>query len=148
MSQDPQSLSDAILIMPYWSANPKYGDGANEVPSTSHTFREKFLFPVLHMPQLVLPFAQIPYESRVTGNTEYRPIATTLIGAKGSDLMFIELAKAALSQASWPTRISTGRLMYPIGDNLRNVENIQTDEFGAGFCVAKKMQQKIVPTKK
>lgn len=29
-STDPESLSDAIMIMPYGSANPKYRDSPNE----------------------------------------------------------------------------------------------------------------------
>jgi hypothetical protein len=29
-SSDPASLSDAIMIMPYGSANPKYRDSSNE----------------------------------------------------------------------------------------------------------------------
>lgn len=35
--------------------------------------------------------------------------------------MLIELARAAFSKASWPTSIQTGRYMYALGDNSRNV---------------------------
>lgn len=35
--------------------------------------------------------------------------------------MLIELARAAFSKASWPTSIQTGRYMYSLGDNSRNV---------------------------
>lgn len=65
--------------------------------------------------------AQMPYQSGISGRQEHRPIASTLIAAKGSDLMLIRLAKAAFNAAGWPTEIDTGRYMYPVGDNLRNV---------------------------
>lgn len=41
-SQDPNTLSDAIMIMPYGSANPKYRDIANEsfpIPRVFHFLR-------------------------------------------------------------------------------------------------------------
>lgn len=63
----------------------------------------------------------MPYQSRVSGRQEHRPIASTLVGAKGSDLMLIKLAQAAFNAAGWPTKIDTGRYMYPLGNNLRNV---------------------------
>ncbi|KAF2652401.1 putative amidase [Lophiostoma macrostomum CBS 122681] len=121
MTSDSESLSDAIMPMPYGSANPKYRDVPNEEPSTSHTIGEKFISPVLHMPQLVLPFAQMPYQFRISGRVEHRPIVSTLVGAKGSDLMLISLAKAAFESVSWPTSIATGRYMFPLGNNTRNV---------------------------
>ncbi|KAI7777115.1 uncharacterized protein LA080_004017 [Diaporthe eres] len=124
MSHDDSSLSDAIMIMPYGSANPKS-------PSTSQIIGEKFISPVLQMPQLVLLFAQMPYQSRVSGRQEHRPIASTLVGAKGSDLMLVKVAQAAFDAAGWPTKIDTGRYMYPLGNNLRNVavpqENLRSD---------------------
>lgn len=121
MTTDPETVSDAIMIMPYGSANPKYRDRPNEAPSTSTTIGEKFISPILHMPQVVLPFGQMPYQSRVSNRLEHRPIGSTLLGAKGSDLMLISLAKAAFDAASWPTTIATGRYMFPLANNVQNV---------------------------
>lgn len=67
----------------------------------------------------------MPYQSRVSGRQEHRPIASTLVGAKGSDLMLIKLARAAFDAAGWPTKIDIGRYMYPLGNNLRNVAVLQ-----------------------
>lgn len=120
-SKDPHTLSNAIMIMPYGSADPKYRDAPNETPSSHHTIGAKFISPVLGMPQVVLPFGQMPYESRVSGRVEHRPIAGTFVGAQGSDLMLIKLAKRAFQMAKWPTTIDTGRYMFPVGDNRRNV---------------------------
>ena len=38
--------------------------------------------------------------------------------------MLISLAKAAFEHANWPTSISTGRYMFPLGDNCRNVASV------------------------
>lgn len=38
-----------------------------------------------------------------------------------ADLMLIKLAKAMFQAASWPTTITTGRYMYPLGDNIHHV---------------------------
>ncbi|KAF2806256.1 putative amidase, partial [Mytilinidion resinicola] len=120
MSHDPQTLSNAILIMSYGMPDPEYRDEPN-LPAGTFISLRKNSSPVFHAPQLVLPFAQMPYHSKISGRDEVRPIASTMIGAKGTDLMLIKLTKAAFKKASWPITINIGRLMYPLADNLRNV---------------------------
>ncbi|KAF5530149.1 amidase signature domain-containing protein [Fusarium mexicanum] len=127
MGPDSRTLSDAILIMPYGEPHPEYRDEANPPAGTFPTIAEKFISPILHAPQLVLPFAQMPYLSKVSRRPEMRPIASTMIGAKGSDLMLIQLAAAAFKKAEWPTSIQTGRYMYPIAQNARNVDSTPID---------------------
>ncbi|CVK99416.1 related to D-mandelate dehydrogenase [Fusarium mangiferae] len=127
MGPDSRTLSDAILIMPYGEPHPEYRDEANPPAGTFPTIAEKFISPILHAPQLVLPFAQLPYLSKVSGRREMRPIASTMIGAKGSDLMLIKLAAAAFEKAKWPTNIQTGRYMYAIAQNARNVNSTPID---------------------
>ncbi|KAG4277858.1 hypothetical protein FPRO04_07101 [Fusarium proliferatum] len=139
MGPDSKTLSNAILIMPYGEPHPEYRDEANPPAGTFPTVAEKFISPILHAPQLVLPFAQMPYLSKVSGRLEMRPIASTMIGAKGSDLMLIKLATEALKKAGWPTSIQTGRYMYPVADNARNAGS----ESGESLA-AYEMRQKAV----
>ncbi|RBA17365.1 hypothetical protein FPRO05_02089 [Fusarium proliferatum] len=139
MGPDSKTLSNAILIMPYGEPHPEYRDEANPPAGTFPTVAEKFISPILHAPQLVLPFAQMPYLSKVSGRLEMRPIASTVIGAKGSDLMLIKLATEALKKAGWPTSIQTGRYMYPVADNARNAGS----ESGESLA-AYEMRQKAV----
>ncbi|KAF5542839.1 amidase signature domain-containing protein [Fusarium phyllophilum] len=127
MGPDSKTLSNAILIMPYGEPHPEYRDEANAPAGTFPTIAEKFISPILHAPQLVLPFAQMPYLSKISGRHEMRPIASTMIGAKGSDLMLIKLATEAFTKAGWPTSIRTGRYMYPVADNARNVGSASSD---------------------
>lgn len=64
---------------------------------------------------------QKSYNSVVSGRTEYQAIVSTLVGAKGSDLMLANLAEETLTKAGWPTTVQTGRFTFPPGDNKRNV---------------------------
>jgi hypothetical protein len=57
----------------------------------------------------------------VSGNDEYLPIVASLVGAKGSGLMLANLAKAVLEANSWPTEVKTGRHMFELADNVRNM---------------------------
>ncbi|KAG9504818.1 hypothetical protein J7337_004796 [Fusarium musae] len=124
MGPDSKSISNAILIMPYGEPHTEYPDEANPPAGKFPTITEKFTSPILHAPQLVLPFAQIPYLSKVSGRPEMRPIDSTMIGAKGSNLMLIKLATEAFKKAGWPTGVQTGRYVYPVADNARNVGSV------------------------
>lgn len=121
---DPTTGSNAILIIPSGNGGPKYRDDPNNPPSPTPTFSENYLASILQLPQLILPIGQNAYHSRVSGRQEHRPIVGSLVGAAGSDLMLISLAKAAFEHANWPTSISTGRYMFPLGDNCRNVASV------------------------
>ncbi|KAF5611513.1 amidase [Fusarium subglutinans] len=131
MGPDSKTLSNAILIMPYGEPHPEYRDEASPPAGTFPTIAEKFISPILLAPQLVLPFAQMSYLSKVSGRPEMRPIASTMIGAKGSDLMLIKLATEAFKKAGWPTSIQTGRYMYPVADNARNAGSVPGDSLAA-----------------
>lgn len=37
------------------------------------------------------------------------------MGAKGSDVLLVNLAEAALKKANWPTKVKTGREAFAIG---------------------------------
>ncbi|KAF5255207.1 hypothetical protein FANTH_133 [Fusarium anthophilum] len=131
MGPDSKTLSNAILIMPYGEPHPEYRDEAKPPAGTFPTIAEKFISPILHAPQLILPFAQMPYLSKVSGRPEMRPIASTMIGAKGSDLMLIKLATKAFKKAGWPTSTQTGRYMYTVADNARNAGSVPGESLAA-----------------
>ena len=57
----------------------------------------------------------------MSGNEEYLPIVTSLLGAKGSDLVLANLAKAVLESNSRPVEVKTGRYMFELADNVGNV---------------------------
>lgn len=112
------------------------------LPSIVGSFSTFYLPAVLQLPQLIIPgmssqpplpvlrdltltcpslVGQKPYESRISGLKEYLPIVSSFMGAKGSDVMLINLAEAVLTSAKWPTEVRLGREMFKVGDNIRNV---------------------------
>lgn len=42
--------------------------------------------------------------------------------------MLIKFAQEAFQRAGWPTKINTGRYMFPIGDNRTNVAKVGSNE--------------------
>ncbi|PKK49299.1 hypothetical protein CI102_5738 [Trichoderma harzianum] len=59
--------------------------------------------------------AQTSYHSRVTDKSESRPFTGSIMGPHGSDIMILQLAKAALRRAEWRSRVDTGRWAFPQG---------------------------------
>lgn len=57
----------------------------------------------------------------MSGRTEHYPVTAGLIGAPGSDLMLINLAKAALEKAGIPTEVETGRYTFKLGESAGNI---------------------------
>ncbi|CAD6441551.1 2b413a13-dc52-4ba4-a058-9d09563205e3 [Sclerotinia trifoliorum] len=116
-----ETLTNAIMIMPFGAATPKYRDDTNKLPSIFGSFSVFYLPGVLQLPQLIIPVGQKPYNSRISGLKEYMPIVSSFMGAKDSDVMLINLAEAVLKNAEWPTEVQTGREAFEVGNNLCNV---------------------------
>ncbi|KAI9642223.1 hypothetical protein NHQ30_009025 [Ciborinia camelliae] len=135
-----RSLKDAKdLITATSAATPKYRDDKNKLPSIVGSFYV-YLPAVLQLPQLIIPgkllalvfelfipltlrslVGQKPYNSRISGLKEYMPIGSSLMGAKGSDVMLINLAEAVLKNTKWPTEVQTGRETFEVEKNFINV---------------------------
>ncbi|PVH71861.1 putative amidase [Cadophora sp. DSE1049] len=122
--EDPECGSTAVMVLPCGTSAPKYRDDPNSPPGIVPAFSPNYIASMIGLPQLVLPIGQFPYESRVSGRVEYLPAVGTLVGAKGSDLMLVNLAKAALEDAKWPTEVLTGRFTFKPGEGSRNVAHL------------------------
>ncbi|PMD44122.1 amidase signature enzyme [Hyaloscypha variabilis F] len=112
-----------IMLIPAGRPGANYRDtipepGRGGPPDTA--FSPMYLATAIGAPHLIVPIGQNPFESRVSGNTEYAPIIGSLIGVKGSDSMLLNVAHAALKNAGWPTTVLTGRYMFDLGNNTRN----------------------------
>ena len=68
--------------------------------------------PMMRAPEVTAPVGDIPYMSRVTEREEPLPVAVSLIGAPGTDLLLVDLVEKGLRGACIPTRVQTGRFMY------------------------------------
>ncbi|KAM3518755.1 hypothetical protein MY4038_010009 [Beauveria bassiana] len=117
MGQHSDTVTDAIMVMPFGSASPKYRDDSNKLPSIVGSFSVFYLPAVLQLPTLIIPIGQKPYRSRISGLEEHLPIVSSFIGANRSDLMLINLAEAALKSANWPIEVQTGRDTFATVDD-------------------------------
>ncbi|KAL1865524.1 hypothetical protein Daus18300_007169 [Diaporthe australafricana] len=121
---------DAIMILPSGIADQKYRDEPPHEPEALEGIDTKLLSSVLGTPQIVVPFAQLPYKSRVTEQLEYKPISASLMGARGSDLSLLRLVQEATQAAGWRTNVDTGRRAFPVGKNIRHVRDLGDDDRG------------------
>ncbi|KAK0727826.1 hypothetical protein B0T26DRAFT_748124 [Lasiosphaeria miniovina] len=94
---DKDTVTNAVMVMPFGSAVPKYRDDANNIVRSS-----VFYLPaVLQLPTLIILIGQKSYDSRISGLKEYLPIVSSFMGAKGSDVLLLNLAEGALKDANW-----------------------------------------------
>ncbi|KAJ5726210.1 uncharacterized protein N7483_007567 [Penicillium malachiteum] len=121
MREDTKTASDAILIMPLDTPAPDYRDTIHKQPGPVTAFSESYTASLLGLPQLVVTIGQVPYESRATKRIEYHPVTISLVGARGSDLMLINLARETLKHANWSDQLLTGRYTFKVGEGTRNV---------------------------
>ncbi|KAI8715835.1 hypothetical protein NCS52_01092100 [Fusarium sp. LHS14.1] len=105
--------TSAIMLIPCGNSVPKYRDDPNNSPGPVGAFTWNYIASVQGLPQLVSPIGHIPYESRVSRRVEQLPVVGTIIGAPGSDLLLVDVVKNALERAGRPTRVLTGRNMFP-----------------------------------
>ncbi|KAK2611385.1 hypothetical protein N8I77_004725 [Diaporthe amygdali] len=126
--------SGSVVILPSGIAEHKYRDEAPGEPAAIEGIDMRLLSPVLGTPQIVVPFAQNPYKSRVSESTEYKPISISLMGARGTDLALLRLVDEATRAAGWRTNIDIGRRAFPVGKNSRHVRDLGDDDRGGeGF---------------
>ncbi|UKZ70904.1 uncharacterized protein TrAtP1_011875 [Trichoderma atroviride] len=110
--------SDSIMILPFGPHHTvHYRDDLPQAPSRIDGIGPGALAPLLGLPHLIVPFAQTTYRSRVTARTESRPFSGSVMGPSGSDMMLIQLAKAAFEHAKWRSQVDAGRLAFPEGSN-------------------------------
>ncbi|PTB58303.1 hypothetical protein M431DRAFT_505831 [Trichoderma harzianum CBS 226.95] len=107
--------SETIMVLPFGPHTVQYRDDLPRPPTRIHGIGPQVLAPLLGLPHLVIPFAQTSYHSRVTDKSESRPFTGSIMGPHGSDIMILQLAKAALRRAEWRSRVDTGRWAFPQG---------------------------------
>nr|POF14265.1 amidase 1 [Quercus suber] len=66
------TLSSAVMIMRYGDGGPQYRDMPDTAPRAPPDYGPKFMSSILETPQLMIP-----------GRREYRPVLSSLMGAKG-----------------------------------------------------------------
>ncbi|KAL6849082.1 hypothetical protein ACO1O0_008612 [Amphichorda felina] len=113
--------SSTVVIFPSGFVEPDYRHNKpSKMPDPIEGVTSAMLAPILGAPELVVPFAHIPYESKVSWRTEYLPVSGSVLGAPGSDTALIDLVKKAFEKAGRRAKINTGRFAFPVEKNARS----------------------------
>ncbi|PHH61808.1 hypothetical protein CDD81_7972 [Ophiocordyceps australis] len=100
------------LVMPFGSQHGNRDDESSE-PTKPWGITEQLLPMILNVPQMIAPFGQSPYESRM-GTQEYFPFSGAVLGPRGSDPALVNLVSRSFQRANWPTKVSTGRFVFSV----------------------------------
>ncbi|PHH93364.1 hypothetical protein CDD83_5918 [Cordyceps sp. RAO-2017] len=114
---DANSSRDAwtAVAMPFHSQAPVYRDEPMPAPSAPSGIPPELLPSILQAPQVLVPLAQLPYESRISGRKEDYAVYGSVMGPRGSDVAALDMVQAALDKAHWRMRVDFGRLAFPEG---------------------------------
>jgi len=108
---DPKD-SVTIMIFPIEVGKPNYRDSELPPYGILSGYASLNMSPMMRAPELTAPVGEIPYDSIVTKGEEPLPIAVSVIGTPGTDLILADLVEKGMKAGGLPTRVKTGRSMY------------------------------------
>ncbi|CAG8957725.1 hypothetical protein HYFRA_00000061 [Hymenoscyphus fraxineus] len=103
---------EAIVLIPIENITPRYRDEPLGRYFNPVGVPMLFVSPILGAPEFTVPIGQVPFKSKVTGNTEHLPVAISLLGSPGSDLELMDIARNCLKKAGRPTRVLPGAKLF------------------------------------
>ncbi|KAK3303694.1 amidase signature domain-containing protein [Chaetomium strumarium] len=90
----PQEQQKQVFgILPISNVAPNYRDMPSPSPEEQSALDEMFLPPILGAPDITVPIGDVPYESRITGQTEYLPVVVDLMAAPDKDWLMTAVEK-------------------------------------------------------
>ncbi|KAJ2980269.1 hypothetical protein NQ176_g2746 [Zarea fungicola] len=101
-----------IMPLPIEVGQPNYRDAPLSPYSLLSGYAALNMSPMLRAPEVTAPVGDIPYLSIVTKREEPLPVAVSLIGAPGTDLILANLVELGMKAAHMPTQVKVGRSMY------------------------------------
>lgn len=66
----------------------------------------------MRAPEVTAPVGDIPYNSTVTLREERLPVAVSLIGSPGTDLLLVDVVEKGMKAGGLATKVKTGSSMY------------------------------------
>ncbi|KAI2472684.1 amidase signature domain-containing protein [Annulohypoxylon bovei var. microspora] len=110
MKADGEGGSEAVIVFPTARGfGPRYRDTLpNERDFDDFETRHDCISVYGGLPEIVLPVGDYKYFSRISQREEALPMAMSIIGARGSDAMLIELARRLFEHTGRPTSLETG----------------------------------------
>ncbi|KAF4949553.1 hypothetical protein FGADI_8851 [Fusarium gaditjirri] len=109
----PNAKGDAVVILPCGNSQVEHRNDPVAPPTIYKGVDSTTLAPVLGTSLLSFPFTQVPYESDISGKTEYQPVCISVL-IHGDAKWTIQLIKKALDTGHIPTKVDVGRFTFPV----------------------------------
>ncbi|OSD00197.1 amidase signature enzyme [Trametes coccinea BRFM310] len=107
----PDTCADGILLYPQSSGRTNYRNRYISPPSAPLGFSDGRIAVHAETPDMVVPIGEAPFNSTITGQTEFLPVTLSFVTAKGCDLMLFNLF-SALQDAGILNTVVTGSRMF------------------------------------
>lgn len=101
-----------IMILPIEAGEPNYRESKPAPFSILSGYSSLNMAPMMRAPELTAPVGEIQFHSTVTDRIEPLPIAVSIIGTPGMDLILADVVEKGLEAVGLPTWVKTGRSMY------------------------------------
>ncbi|KAL2845505.1 amidase signature domain-containing protein [Aspergillus pseudoustus] len=111
---DPETCSDSLILYVGAAASPNYRNTYRSVPGIPSGFGTSRIGNLASVPDIVVPIGEAAYNSTITLQQEYLPVAIDFIAPHGCDLMVLNLINELVEEGivKEPT---TGSSMYGDG---------------------------------
>ncbi|KAI0696652.1 amidase signature enzyme [Cerioporus squamosus] len=111
VQSDASTCSNSILLYPQSSGGTNYRNRYISAPSAPLGFSSGRISVHAEVPDMVVPIGEAPFNSTITGRTEFLPVTISFVAAKGCDLMLFNLF-AALQEAGVIRPVETGSRLF------------------------------------
>ncbi|KAM0231732.1 hypothetical protein ACHAPO_008312 [Fusarium lateritium] len=114
-----------ILVLPCGDVQVKHRNKPVAPPTIYKGVDSTTLAPVLGASILSFPFTQAPYESDITGTTEYQSVCISVLSVEDDQTSLIQLVEKALRKGHVPTEVGVGRVAFPVKKSDHFVKHLQ-----------------------
>ncbi|KAF9630230.1 hypothetical protein BFW01_g411 [Lasiodiplodia theobromae] len=105
--------ANTIVVLPIAEAKPNYRDEYPALPTApTPGLRNTDLSAILGAPELAVPIAEIPYQSRISGDVEMLPVVASLMGTPQMDVALIDTVLDFFNASGRATKVNTGKRMF------------------------------------
>ncbi|OQD66177.1 hypothetical protein PENPOL_c005G02364 [Penicillium polonicum] len=101
-----------VMILPIEAGKPNYRDAELPLNSLLSGYAALNMSPMARSPEVTAPIGDIAYDSIVTEREERLPVAVSVIGPPGADLILVDLVEKGMKGAGLATEVKTGSSMY------------------------------------
>ncbi|KAI0110841.1 amidase [Nemania sp. FL0031] len=101
-----------IMVLPIEVGKPNYRDSPEPGYQLLNGYASLNLSPIMRAPEVTAIVGETEFMSEVTGKPAPYPIAASVLGPPGSDLIITQLTIEAMKKAQIPVEVQTGASVY------------------------------------